>query len=193
MLLPIKRFLGIPIMSLQTGAPLAKTGQPIVDPRQLKVAAFRVDGPHLTTNDSVLYPEDIREFSDIGMIVDSEERLMSTEGLVRLQKIIGMHFELIGTRVEDEQGEKLGKVANYALDPESYYVQQLYVQPPLLKSVTLTALTVHRSQVVSVTTERIVVRGNTIKQQSPVEQVVKEFVNPFRSGPIEQPNSRSLE
>ena len=192
MLLPIKRFIGIPIMSLQTGAQLAKTAQPIVDPRQLKIVAFYVDGPRLTEKNAVLHPEDIREFSDIGMIVDSEEQLMSTEGLVRLQEIINYGFELIGTRVEDEQGRKLGKVASYALDPESYYVQQLYTQPSLLKRVVSTALTIHRSQIVSITNERITVRSNTVEQSSPVENVVKEFVNPFRSSALEQPETASL-
>lgn len=187
MLLPIKRFIDIPVMSLQTGAPLARTSHPIIDPRQLKVTAFYVEGPRLTEQHAVLHPEDIREFSDIGMIVDSEEKLMSTEGLVRLQEVIDFGFDLIGIRVEDDSGHKLGKVTSYALDPESYYIQQLYTRPTMLRSVTSTAFTVHRSQIVSITNEKIVVRGNTVEQVNPVENVVKEFVNPFRTGPIEQP------
>lgn len=193
MLLPIQRFLNIPVMSLQTGSQLARTSQPIIDPRQFKVIAFHVEGPRLTAKDAVLYPEDIREFSEIGMIIDSDDELMSTEGLVRLQEILAFDFELVGIRVEDESGHKLGKVTDYALDPDSYYIQQFYTQPSFPRNVTSTGLTIQRSQIMSVTNERIIVRGNTVKQtKKTVEMMVGDFVNPFRNHPKPVEQSRQV-
>ena len=42
MLLPIERLLNAPIMSLQTGAELARISEPIIDPRSMAIVAFYV-------------------------------------------------------------------------------------------------------------------------------------------------------
>ena len=182
MLVPIERLLGMPILSLQTGAELAHADGVIIDPRQLKVVALRVAGSLLDHNDSVLHPEDIREISDLGFIIDSSDKLMSTDGLVRLQQVIDFGFSLNGTRVEDEQGRKVGSVKSYAVDPNSFFVQQLYIKPPLMRSIGLTMLTIHRSQIISITNEKIVVKSPTVqKKVKSVENDQPAFVNPFRA------------
>lgn len=190
MLLPIKRFIDIPIMSLQTGAPLGVTSAAIIDPRLLKIVAFRVSGPRLTSSDTVLHPEDIREFSDIGFIIDGDEKLMSTEGLVRLQQVIEFKFELAGLKVENQKGRVLGKVSNYAVDPESYFIQQLYTQPTFLKSITSTGHAIHRSQIVEINNDRVIVKDATVKVEDTSALPIKDFVNPFRSSAV-QPEAYS--
>lgn len=193
MLIPIKKFIDIPIFSLQTGAELAKTSDVIIDPRKLNVVALRVTGRHLDHTESVLHPEDIREISDVGIIVDNSDRLMSTEGLVRLQEIIDFGFVLQGVRVEDEGKRKLGVVKDYAIDPDSFFVQQLYVQPPLVRSLSISVLTIHRSQIISINNQRIVVKSPTVKADEPLAEAVKAtFTNPFRTTAPSQPESKEL-
>ena len=182
MLVPIERLLGMPILSLQTGSELARTNDVIMDPRQLKIVALRVTGHLLDHNESVLYPEDIREMTDIGFIIDSSDQLMSTDGLVRLQQVIDFGFVLRGVHVEDDHGQKLGTVQGYAVDPNSFFVQQLYIKPSLLRSIGVTILTIHRSQVISVTNEKIIVKSPTEKEETKrSENKEKSFVNPFRA------------
>lgn len=193
MLISIERLVGAPILSLQTGSELAKVGDPIIDPRKLVIMAFRVTGNRVTHSDAVLHPEDIREMSDIGIIVDSTDQLMSTEGLVRLQEVIDFGFTLPGIRVEDDTHRKLGTVKGYAIDPESFFVQQLYVQPPLVRSLSVTVLTIHRSQIISVDNRRIVVKSPTVTEEEPLAQAVKAtFTNPFRAPAPTQPESKDL-
>lgn len=193
MLVPIKRLLGAPILSLQTGSELAKTSDVIIDPRKLKILALRVTGNHLDHEESVLHPEDIREISDAGIIVDSNDQLMSTEGLVRLQEVIDFGFVLQGVRVEDDQHHKLGTVKDYAIDPESFFVQQLYVQPPLMRSLSVTILTIHRSQIISINNQKIIVKSPAVKEEEPLAEAVKAtFTNPFRTPTPTQPESKEL-
>ena len=184
MLIPITHFHELPVMSLQTGSQLAMLGEPIVDPRKLTVVAFYVTGPQLDEQESLLHVSDIRELSDIGAIVDSSDSLMSTEGLVRLQEIIGFNFKLLGIKVVDEHGHHLGKVDDFSLEPETYSIQQLYTKPGLLSSFTASTNIIHRSQIVSVTNEQIVVKSPTITEG--VQQAAGQaFANPFHSS---QPN-----
>lgn len=187
MLLPIHRLIDSPIMSLQTGMTLATIGHPVVDPRQLKVVAFHVNGSRLSHTKSVLHPEDIREISDIGVIVDSDESLMPLDDLVRLKEVVEFGFQLDHIRVETEQGKLLGHVTNYAIDPESYFVQQLYTKPSLLRSITTTGLTIHRKQIASINNHRLVVKDPTVPaEKEPLLEQARNFVNPFRS-PVPTP------
>jgi uncharacterized protein YrrD len=168
-------------MSLQTGTQLAVISEPIVDPRKLTVVAFFVAGDQLEEDEAILHVSDIRELSDIGAIVDSSDILMAREGLVRLQEIIGFHFELIGSKVEDEHGHSLGKVDEYSLEPETYSIQQLYTKPSLLRSFTSTTNIIHRNQIVSVTNEKIVVKSPTIAEE--VKEASHAMTNPFNTAP----------
>lgn len=190
MLVPIKQLIGVPIMSLQTGTELARTVDVVLDPRRMKVTAFYVDGPLLETHPSVLHPADIREFSDIGFIVDNSERLMTTEGLVRLQAIIDLDFQLNGMKVIDEQKHKLGKVIDYIVEPDGFTIQQLYIQAPLLRNLSTATHVIKRSQIVTVRKDVIVVKSTAITDTAsePASQTAQAFVNPFRGT---QPESSS--
>jgi uncharacterized protein YrrD len=188
MLVPINQLIDLPIMSLQTGTELARTVDVVLDPRDMKVTAFYVDGPLLEVHPSVLHPADIREFSDIGFIVDNSERLMPMDGLVRLQAIIDLGFELRGMKVIDEQKHKLGKVTDYVVEPDGFTIQQIYTQAPLLRSLSTATHVIRRSQIIAVRKDVIIVKSAAIaeKASEPVEQATRAFVNPFRGS---QPES----
>ncbi len=174
-----------PVMSLQTGQQLATIGDPIVNPRNLKIVAFYVSGPLVDYTPAVLFTEDIREFGDIGVIVDSAENIMSPEGMVRLGEVISYNFTLDGIQVYDDRKRKLGRVENYTLDPEIFDVQQLYLKPTLMQSLSISSLTVNRSQIIDVSNDRIVVKTPTVKDKadnkiiSITDQSIP-FDNPFR-------------
>ena len=181
MLLPIHRLLKMPVMSLQTGVQLATTASVIIDPRKLQIVAFRVHGSRLSHENSVLHPEDIREISEIGLIVDDDSALMSTDGLVRLQEVIDFKFDLDGPRAENENGKFIGKVSSYAVDQDSLIVQQLYTKPSTLRSIVATGLTIHRKQIVSINNQRIVVKDPTVPVDEEKQLTRSGFINPFRS------------
>lgn len=192
MLLPINRLLNCPVMSLQTGAELARTDEPIIDPRKMTIVAFYVEGRALDQHPSVLHVSDIRELSDIGMIIDDSEKLMPPDDLVRLLEVVGFGFKLPGIQVVDEHGRKLGKVSDYAIEPESYTIQQIYTEQSLLKSFSTVSNVIHRSQIVSVTNDRIIVSSPTVPGDAREAKVTSGFVNPFRTGGQPENQSSSL-
>ncbi len=176
---------GQSVMSLQTGQPLATIGNPIINPRNLKIVAFYVSGPLVDYDPAVLFTEDIREFGDIGVIVDGADNIMSPEGMVRLGEVIGYNFTLDGIHVADDHKRKLGKVENYTLDPETFDIQQLYLKPTLMQSLSISSLTINRSQIIDINNDRIVVRTPTVKEKAvdkiaAITENAVPFDNPFR-------------
>ena len=81
MLLHGSQLIGTPVMGLQTGVELAEVTDAVIDPANLKVLAYVVKGPTLDENPSLLLVGDIRELSDIGMIIDSNDEFVSTDDI----------------------------------------------------------------------------------------------------------------
>lgn len=182
MLVYSDHLLHIPILSLQTGAPLAKTERSIIDPRQLSIVAFYCEGSRLEKDQRILHVSDIRDMTDLGMIVDSNDVIMPAEGLVRLQEIIGFNFELIGRQVVDDHGHKVGKVRDYIADIDSFYIQKLVVKQPVIKRLNEAEVIIDRQQIVEINDQNIVVKAPDIKVSEP-ETVVQTIANPFRKAP----------
>ncbi|HET8690193.1 MAG TPA: hypothetical protein VFL81_02050 [Candidatus Saccharimonadales bacterium] len=187
MLLPIERFADAPLVSLQLEAKIASLAEPIVDPRQLKLVAFYVNSPKAVEDDLVIFTTDIREVNPrLGMIIDNDDVITPLDDLVRLQEIIEFNFHLIGVKVVDERGHKYGKVSSYSLDPESFFIEQLTVEPNIFRSLNGASRLIHRQQVVSVTNKLIVIKSPTLKAGQ-IARRSTDFVNPFRD--IKQPES----
>lgn len=168
-------------MSLRTGSQVGIATSPIIDPRRLHIVAFYCEGPGIESTPAVLHTADIREFSDIGMIIDDADDIMEPEGLVRLQEILDFKFELEGKKVEDDGGTKLGKVSDFATDIASFYIIKLHVQPSLFQSFGSAELLIDRSQIVTITDDKIVVRRATVKEEPQAVRMAKGMVeNPFR-------------
>jgi uncharacterized protein YrrD len=191
MLIAGSRFLNAPVMGLQTGGELARTSREIIDPATLEIIAFELEGPLLTEHPSLLRIADVREFSDMGIIVDSSEEFVSLDDVIKLKDIYDLGFELIGKQVIDEKKEKLGKVIAYTIDTVGFMVQQLSIKRPLLKSFNDTELLVHRSQIVEVNDEAIIVKSDAATASEPTATPLPSYRNPFRSS-SPQPNNSDL-
>ncbi len=171
-----------PVLSLQTGRELARTTQAIINPHNLSILAYEVDGSHLDSHPSYLRIEDVREFSRIGMIVDSSDEFLETDDIVKFKELYELQFELIGKPVLDEKRNKVGRTIDYTIEVESFVIQQLIVKRPILQRFNDSELTIHRSQVIEVTDDAIVIKAKgSIKQ--PLKSAAKSYVNPFRQTP----------
>jgi len=186
------RLIGTPIMGLQTGTQLAEARSPIIDPSNLMIVGYEVEGPLLVERPSFIRIADVRELSDVGMIVDSSDEFIGISDVISVEKIYKLGFNLLGLLVIDETKRKLGKVSDYSIDTGSFMIVQLNVSRGVLKSLTESELLVHRSQIVEINDKTIVVRSATGK----LEPIAKSdghlsYMNPFRStaAPVDGNNS----
>lgn len=179
MLITGSRLLHAPVMSLQTGGELARTTLPIIDPSTLEILAYELTGPLLSTHPSLLRVVDVREFSEIGLIVDSSDEFVSPEDIIKLNEIFTLHFNIEGMHVIDKKGHKLGKVDGYTIDTSGFRIQQLSVKRPFLKSLNDTHLLIHRTQINEINDKAIIVNSET-KPQPVITTVRGAYHNPFR-------------
>lgn len=181
MLLLSERLQSIPIMSLQTGSELAKTSLPIIDPKDLSVIASYVEGPGIGAEPHVLFMSDVRESGELGYIVDDSNSIMTLEGLVRLQAIVDEHFEIMDILVVDKTGKKIGKVEDFSFNPSDYMIYQLFVKTSLLHGILSDTRIIHRTQIIDVKPDKIVVDTPDIRDRVQSTKEAAAFVNPFRA------------
>jgi uncharacterized protein YrrD len=187
------RLLNTPVMSLQTGGRLAHTQKPIIDPSNLKIVAFEVEGQLLSERPALLRVADIREMGKVGMIVNSNDEFIGLHDVIKIEKLYELGFNLIGMAVIDDLKQRLGKVEDYTVDTDSYVIQQLTVKRGFFKGLTDTGLLISRTQIIEINDNEIIVRSPTQKSVEPVMQASRsEFVNPFRnSAQSPKPETRS--
>lgn len=163
-------------MSLQNGGKLGLAQQPIIDPRKLQIIAYYASGPRIH-NTSVLHTADIREFGPLGFIVNGADSIMELDdNLVRLKQVIDIRFSLLGKMVIDEKKHRLGKVVEFAIETEGFFIQKIHVGQSVFKNLTSSNLIIHRSQIVELTDHHIVVKSGAVKDSVGLVQAM----NPFR-------------
>lgn len=166
-------------MSLQTGKELARTSAAVINPHNLSVVAYRIEGQHLDYDPSYLRIADMRELGSLGMIVDSSDEFVVPEDIINDKAIYDLEFALEGKRVIDDSKKKIGKVIDYVVDVDSFVIEQLTVKRPLLQSFNNDELLVHRAQIVEVNDTTIIIKSGKVKTKAKLEPS-RHFVNPFR-------------
>ncbi|MBR0460534.1 hypothetical protein IJI91_00875 [Candidatus Saccharibacteria bacterium] len=185
MLIDVSRVINCPVLSLHLGAPIARTVSPVIDPEQLQIIAFTLDGPDIGNGEigDILDTRSIREFSDLGIIIDSADELVSRTDVIKIDKAMSLNFHLIDLKVESKRGAHLGKVISFIIDSETFTTQQIIVKRPTLKSFMDPELTIHRSEIIEVNDFKIIVKDDekTLIKKSTTENFTPNFVNPFRT------------
>ena len=183
MLIYASRLIGAPVLSVQSSGAIGYVSEPIVDPDNLKVIAFRLDGPLLRKSSAnILDVSSVREYSNYGLVIDTIEELVEKDDVIKIQKVLDLNFSLINLKVETKKGSHLGKVSDYTLTSEDFVVQQIIVKRPVIKSLIDPELTISRKEIVEITDYKIIVKDEekTIKEKAAKEEFIPNFVNPFR-------------
>lgn len=187
MLINYSKLLNAPVLSIQDSGRVATISSVIVDPDSLKIIAFRVYGAVNTEGGNILDARSIREYSNLGLVIDSTEELIGDHDVVKIEKVLELNFSPIGLKVETKKGSKLGKVIDFTVTNDNFSIQQIIVKRPTIKSFLDPELVIPRAEIVEITDYKIIVRDEekVIKERALKEDFVPNFVNPFRK--TEQP------
>jgi sporulation protein YlmC with PRC-barrel domain len=145
-----------PVLSLRSGGPVATVLSPIINPANLKIEGFYCQDT-VEKRQLVLLERDIREILPQGLAINDYDVLAEPDDLIRLKKVLEQDFDIMGKQVVTTSKDKVGKVADYAIESETMYIQKIYVSQSLFKSLTGGTLSVDRSQVVDVDAKRITI------------------------------------
>ena len=177
------KLIGTPILSVQASGAIASIAAPVVNPDNLKILAFKLQGPIVNAANNILDVKSVREYSPLGLVIDDNDELIGPEDVVKIKEVLDLNFDLIGLKVETKKGSKLGKIIDFSITSEDFTIQQIIVKRPTIKSFMDPELTIHRREIVEVTDYKVIVKDEekVIKARAAKEDFVPNFVNPFRT------------
>lgn len=174
--------MNFPILSVQDSGRIATITHSIVDPDNLKIIAFRIYGAVGEDGGNILDVNSIREYSNLGIVIDSRDEFVGDTDIVKIAKVLELNFDLLGLKVVTKKGTKLGHIIDYTVTNDNFNIQQIIVKRPTLKSFLDPELTIPRVEIVEVTDDKIIVKDEEkkIRERAMKEDFVPNFVNPFR-------------
>lgn len=108
-------------MSLQTGSELARTSREIINPKNLSIIAYELEGRLLDQHPSLLRIDDVREIGPLGMIIDSTDEIIGIDDVITIKEIYEINFALKDKLVIDEKIRKSESYRIYVGGWEFYY------------------------------------------------------------------------
>ena len=183
--------IGNSVLSLHIGGPIGVTKSAVIDPENLNIIAYTVDGSVIKNDPeigNILDVKDVRELGPEGFIINSSDVLVNREDIVHLDEVMSLNFNLVGLKVVTKKGKKIGKIVDYTFDSNSFMVYQLIVQRPVgFAALNDPQLTINRSQIVEIDDYKVTIKHDKeeVKVVEKKKKVEKEeftpnFVNPFR-------------
>ena len=183
MLIEGSKLLNYPILSLHTASKIAEVKALIIDPNFLKVVAFEIN---VASSKQCLFLEtaSVREFSKMGMIVDSDEEFVEQGDVIKLKEMIELGFTLENMKVLSKKKTMLGRVEDFIVTTDDFRVMQLIIKRPIYKSLIDPKLVIGRSEIHEINDTEIIVKSeeSTIMKKSGALDFVPNFVNPFKDG-----------
>ncbi len=183
MLIEGSKLLKYSILSLHTASRIAEVKGLVVDPNFLKVVAFEISA--VSSRQSLfLEASSVREFSKMGMIVDSDEEFVEKDDVIKLKETIDLGFSLDNMKVISKKKAMLGRIEDFIINTEDFQIMQLIVKRPIYKALIDPELVIGRSDIHEINDSEIIVKSEegTIMKKSGTLDFVPNFVNPFKDG-----------
>ena len=183
MLIEGSKLLKYPILSLHTASRIAEVKGLVVDPNFLKVVAFEISAAS-SRQSLFLEASSVREFSKMGMIVDSDEEFVEKDDVIKLKETIDLGFSLDNMKVISKKKAMLGRIEDFIINTEDFQIMQLVVKRPIYKALIDPELVIGRSDIHEINDSEIIVKSEegTIMKKSGTLDFVPNFVNPFKDG-----------
>lgn len=183
MLIEGSKLLKYPILSLHTASRIAEVKGLVIDPNFLKVVAFEISAAS-SRQSLFLEVSSVREFSKMGMIVDSDEEFVEKDDVIKLKETINLGFSLDNMKVVSKKKAMLGRIEDFIINTEDFQIMQLIVKRPIYKALIDPELVIGRSDIHEINDSEIIVKSEegTIMKKSGTLDFVPNFVNPFKDG-----------
>ena len=183
MLVYNSRLIGTTVLSVQAGGPIGRISSPIIDPDNLQIIAFILEGSLIDRRQNILDIRSIREYSNYGIVIDDADELVTPSDVVKIEQVINLNFNLLNLKVETKKGSKLGQITDFTANSDNFLVQQIVVKRPIMKRLMDPELLISRKEIIEVTDYKIIVKDEekVLKSRAAKEDFIPNFVNPFRT------------
>lgn len=132
----------------------------IIDHNNGQVLGFVTSLPH---PNNILSIMDVLHWLQDSLFLCEDYDFHSSEDLVRIQKALRNHPDLIGKKVRTESKIPLGVVTDFSLDTTRHLLASITAEKSFLKLFYFDGRIIHQNNILEITPKHIIVRDSVIK------------------------------
>ncbi len=129
-----RKFISMPIVSLEEGIQLGAVRNLVVDPVKMEIAAVIIDQRGWFREQKIIPYSKVRSVGNDAITIDQSANVQKTVSLPEILKLIKERANPVGTRVIAENGTVLGVVDEFNIDEETGKITSLEVAGKRLES-----------------------------------------------------------
>lgn len=124
---PSKKYLSLPIISLQEGQQIGYVKSLILDAGTKALAAIVVDTKGFFKDQRIIPYSKVVSVGEDAITIDTESHVEKTTNLPELLELVKEKLTIIGTKMVTETGKTLGIAEEYYVDPATGKITQIEV------------------------------------------------------------------
>ena len=124
---PSRKFLSLPIISLQEGQQIGFVKSLILDAGTKSLAAIIVDPKGFFKDQRIIPYSKVISVGDDAITIDKESHVEKSSNLPELLELVKEKLSVIGTKIITESGKILGTADEYYIDPETGKITQIEI------------------------------------------------------------------
>ena len=124
---PSKKYLALPIISLQEGQQIGYVKSLILDAGTKALAAIVVDTKGFFKDQHIIPYSKVVSVGEDAITIDKESYVEKTASLPELLDLVKAKLTIIGTKMVTETGKTLGIADEYYVDPETGKITQIEI------------------------------------------------------------------
>lgn len=162
--------IGSNVLLFQEKAQVGPAADVIIDPENGAFLGISVLDP-VEKKKKVIPASEIKGVGDKFILARDFKSLTEIEDVIRVKKTLDEKIEILGSKVETESGQKLGKVENATIDLKLLCLEKIYVNPPLSISFLSKQLIIPSSKIIEIQKKKIIVTDEFAKEKKKVAMV----------------------
>ncbi|AET65817.1 hypothetical protein Desor_0059 [Desulfosporosinus orientis DSM 765] len=124
---PSRKFLSLPIISLQEGQQLGYVKSLILDAGKKSLAAIVVDPKGFFKDQRIIPYSKVVSVGDDAITIDKESHVEKSSSIPELLDLVKEKLTIIGTKMVTESGKTLGTAEEYYVDPSTGKITQIEI------------------------------------------------------------------
>ena len=124
---PSRKYLSLPIISLQEGQQIGYVKSLILDASTKSLAAIVVDPKGLFKDQRIIPYSKVVSVGDDAITIDKESHVEKTSNLPELLDLVKEKLTIIGTKMVTETGKTLGTADEYYVNPKTGEITQIEI------------------------------------------------------------------
>lgn len=122
---PSRRFLSLPIISLQEGQQIGYVKSIVLNAAAKSLAAIVVDPKGFFKDQRIIPYSRVVSVGDDAITIDKESHVEKSSNIPELFDLVKEKLTIIGTKIVTETGKTLGTADEYYVDPETGKITQV--------------------------------------------------------------------